>query len=223
MTVFRWLLVVPGAIVAGMLGSLAGGIAFTIFGSQSLTDAGSAFFGSFALAFVAGLIAPSRRSTTTFVFSCIIVFLALLTFVILVVTNGESFADRSALGKILIPVAQILGALYAIFFLPLIIMPDATIVVLFRIGWWLGGLVIILGILISLVGLLVGLLGQTWVGFTTGLGVLAVGVATWHYPLIHLHLRSKQISRYQNELSMHETIENLKTIDRPTTAVSGNK
>jgi glutamate 5-kinase len=56
MKVFRRLLVLSGALFGGMLGSMAGGIALRIFGSQSPMDAGSALFGSFALAFAAGVI-----------------------------------------------------------------------------------------------------------------------------------------------------------------------
>jgi len=127
MRVLRWLMVVPVAVLASMLGSLVGGIAFTIFGSQSLMDAGSAFVGSLVLVFVAGLIAPSRRTKTALVFLCIIVVLALLSFVLSVATNIEEFADRPALDKLLIPLAQILGGFCAIFLFLFTIMPGAAL------------------------------------------------------------------------------------------------
>jgi hypothetical protein len=176
-----------------MLGSLVGGVAFTIFGSQSLRNAGSALFGSFALVFVAGLIAPSKQSKTALIFSCVQIFLALLAFVLSVATNMEGFADRPVLEKILIPVAQIVGVLYAIFLLPPIVIPGATLAHLWIEINKLGITVGLFGIFISLVGLLVGLLGRTWVGLTTGLGVLAVGAATWLFPFVHLFLRFRRI------------------------------
>jgi hypothetical protein len=58
----------------------------------------------------------------------------------------------------------------------------------------LGGVVFLLGLLISLVGLLVGVLGGTWVGLAAGLGVLAVGGATWVFPFVHLSLRFRRFS-----------------------------
>jgi len=200
MKVFRWLMVVPGALLAMMPGSLAGGIALKIFGSQSLMDAGSAFFGSFALAFTAGLIAPSRRGKTTLVFASIIAFLALLAFILSVGSNVEGFADRRTLDKILIPVAQILGALYALFLLPPIVIPSTTLEQLWREIISLGITVVLFGILISLVGLLLGLLARTWVGLTTGLGVLALGAATWLFPFIHLFLRFRRFQANMGEL-----------------------
>ena len=193
-------MVVPGAFLDGMLGSLSGGIALRIFGSQSLIDAGSAFFGSFALAFAGGLIAPSRKSKTTLVFASVIVFLALLAFVLSVLSNLEGFADRRTLDKVLIPVAQILGALYALFLLPPMVIPRTTLEQLWREIIALGTTVVLLGILISLVGLLVGLLARTWVGLTTGLGVLAIGSATLLFPWIHLFLRFRRFEANMGDL-----------------------
>jgi hypothetical protein len=195
MKVFRWLMLVPGSIFAMMLGSLAGGIAFTIFRSQSLMDAGSAFFGSFALAFVAGFIAPSKRSKTTLVFACVITFLAVLAFILSVCSNIEGFADRPTLDKVLIPVAQIMGALYALFLLPPVVIPGTTLQELWKEINALGITVVLFGILIILAGLLVGLLARTWVGLTTGLGVFTIGFLTWLFPFIHLFLRLRPALR----------------------------
>ena len=200
MKVFRWLMVLPGSLLAAMLGSLAGGIVLRIFGSQSLMDAGSAFLGSFSFAFAAGLIAPRKRSKTTLAFAVVIAFLALLAFVLSICTNIEGFADRRTLDKILIPVAQILGALYALVLLPPVVIPGTTLEQLWREINVLGATVVLLGILISLVGLLVGLLARTWVGLTTGLGVLAIGSATWLFPWIHLLLRFRRFEANMGEL-----------------------
>lgn len=204
MKIFRWLIMVPGALCALMLGSIIGGIALSMFGSQSLTDAGSAFLGPFAFAFTVGLLAPSGRSKTTLVFACVFVFLALLNFILSVGTNIEGFADRCALDKILIPVSQILGALYAISLLPAIIISGTSLEPLWRSLITLGVVVLLLGILISTAGLLVGLFGPTWVGFTTGLGVLVIGAATWLFPFCHLFLRFRRAEVAIKESFRHE-------------------
>ena len=199
------MILVPVAVLSGMLGSFAGGIAISVLGSQSLTDAGSAFLGSFSLAFTAGLIAPSKRGKTTIVVAGVIILLAILSFVLSVGTNIEEFADRPTLDRILIPVAQILGALFAIFLLPPMVVPGATLEDLWREISVLGSIVVLLGILISLVGLLVGLLGTTWVGFTTGLGVIVVGAATWLFPLVHLFSRIRKVEKaFRDELQPPE-------------------
>lgn len=200
MKVFRWLMVVPGALFAMMLGSMAGGLVFTIFRSQPLVDAGSAFFGCFAHVFAAGLIAPSKRSMTTLVFAGLVAFLAIVSFVLSVGTNLVGFADQPALDKVLIPIFQILGALYATFLMPPIIIHGATLADLWREINVLGAMVILLGILISLVGLIVGLLGHTWVGLTIGLGVLGVGAATHIFPFIHLFLRLRRVQTELDQL-----------------------
>jgi len=185
-------MIIPGALVAGMLGSLAGGIVLAVFRNQSLIDSGSAFFGSFVLAFVAGLIAPTKRSKTTLAFASVIALLALLTFVLSVATDIQVFADRRTLDKVLIPVSQILGALYAAFLFPPIIIRGTTLERFWRELIALGTVVVMIGILISVVGVFVGFFGRTWVGLTTGLGVFAVGVVTWLFPYCHLLFRIRK-------------------------------
>jgi len=193
-------MVIPGAVIAGMVASLAGGIALSIFGNQSLTDAGSAFFGPFAGAFAGGLIAPTKRTKTTVVLASVIVFLALLSFVLSVATNLEGFADRRTLDKVLVPVSQILGALYAVFLLPPAVTRGATLEQLWKEVIALGTVVIFIGILISAVGVLVGFLGQTWVGLATGLGVFVLGAVTWLFPYCHLFFRARRTRRAIDEL-----------------------
>lgn len=193
MTILRWVLVVPGSLLAMMAGSLAGGMAFGIAGNQSLTDAGSAFFGTFLLVFSAGMIAPSSRVKTATVFLCINLVLALSAFVLSVVTSLEGFGDRSALDKVLIPVAQILGSLYALFLLAPVVVPGATLQDWHREIIALGTTVILAGVLISLAGLVVGLFGLTWAGLSTGAGVFVLGIATWLFPFFHLHSRARRV------------------------------
>jgi len=206
MKVFRWLMVVPGAVLGMMIGSLAGGLVFTIFGSQSLIDAGSAFFGCFAHVFAAGMIAPSSRFKTALVFSGLIAFLAIISFVLSVGTNIVGFANQPTLDKVLIPVAQILGALYAIFLLPTMVIPGTTLQQIHIQIISLGATVVFFGIPISFAGLLVGLFARTWVGLTTGLGVLAVGAATWLFPFMHLFFRLHRVEAKLEQLASTNVI-----------------
>lgn len=200
MRVFRWLMVIPGAVIALMVASLAGGIVLSIFGNQSFTDAGSAFFGPFAGAFAGGLIAPTKRTKTTVVLASVIVFLALLSFVLALATNLEGFADRSTLDKVLVPVSQILGALYAVFLLPPTVTRGTTLEQLWKEVITLGVTVVLIGVVISAAGVLVGFFGQTWVGVTTGLGVFVVGAVTWLFPYCHLFFRARRMRRAMDEL-----------------------
>ena len=205
MRVFRWLMVIPGALVVGMVASLAGGIVLSIFGNQSLTDAGSAFFGPFAAAFAGGLIAPTKRTKTTVVLASVIVFLALLSFVLSVATNLEGFADRPPLDKVLVPVSQILGVLYAVFLLPPTVTRGATLEQLWKEVIALGVTVVLLGVVISAAGVLVGLFAETWTGLTTGLGVFVLGAVTWSFPFFHLSFRARRIRRAMDELLTRDT------------------
>lgn len=210
MKVLRWLMVVPGAVLALMLGSLAGGVALSIFNNQNLTDAGSAFLGSFALVFATGLIAPSKRINTTFVFAGIIACLAALSFVVSVVFNLEPLSSRTTLAKVIIPVAQILGALYGSFLLQPMVVPNAKLEDLWREIRALGCIVFFFGILVSLVGLTVGLLGYSWVGLITGMGVITLGISTWIFPFIHLFVR---VARFEAKFERSFSEENNTTDD----------
>lgn len=52
MKTLRWLIMVPVAFVAMMLGSLLGGIALSVFGNQVAVDTGSAFLGLLSHSFL---------------------------------------------------------------------------------------------------------------------------------------------------------------------------
>ena len=210
MKVLRWLMVVPGAILAGMIGSISGGIALSVFRNQALADAGSAFLGCFSLAFVAGLIAPSKRVKTTIVFACIIACTAALSFVISVAFDFKAFSSYTTLAKVLVPVAQILGALYALFLLPPVVIPNAKLEDLWREIRILGNFVFFFGILVSLVGLVVGLLGYSWVGLITGLGVITLGISTFIFPFIHLYFR---VTKFEDKFERSFSEENNTTDD----------
>jgi len=185
-TILRWIVVVPLVLLAGMSGSLLGGIALSVFGNQVAIDAGSAFWGCFALVFAAGLIAPTKRDKTTLVFAGLIALLAIISLVLSVATSLEGVADRSPLQKILIPVCQILGGLYAAFLLP---PPGTSLDLRWQLINVLGMVVICFGIVISLGGFVVRVFAGSWAGVATGLGVIALGAATWLFPFAHVLLR----------------------------------
>jgi len=188
----RWLIMVPLAILAMMLGSLFGGIVLSVFGNQTAIDSSSAFFSCFALVFIAGFIAPAKRSNTTLLFAGLVTLLALVSLVVSVATSIEGFADQPTLHKILIPVSQILGALYAAFLLPPLVTPGILLEKLWKEINVLGITVIFLGIVISLGGLMARVFAGTWAGAATGLGVFVLGLLTWAFPFAHVFLRMRR-------------------------------
>jgi hypothetical protein len=184
----RWLLLLPGAMLSGMVGSLAGGIAATLFGQAAIDTAG-AFLGTFAFVFAAGFIAPSHRGKVSLGAASLVAVLALGTFVLGVSTTIEEFAELSSRAKVLTPIAQLLGALYAVFLLPPLVTPGTTLDRLWREIVALGTIVAMFGGVVALAGAVVGLLGRGWMGLTVGLGVLLLGAVTWLAPFLHLTLR----------------------------------
>ena len=200
MKILRWIVMAPLAFLAMMLGSLLGGIALSVFGNQVAVDAGSPFLGCFALVFVAGLIAPTKRDKTMLVFAGLIALLALISIVLSVATSFEGFADRPPLQKILIPVSQILGGLYAAFLLPPLVTPGTLLEQLWKEINALGMVVILFGIVISMGGLVVRVFAGSWAGTATGLGVIALGVATWLFPFAHILLRMRRLPAAKNNL-----------------------
>jgi len=57
-----------------------------------------------------------------------------------------------------------------------------------------------LGIVISLGGLVVRVFSGTWVGAVTGLGVIALGAATWLFHFAHVLLRMRRLPAAMNKL-----------------------
>jgi len=102
---------IPVATLSMMVGSLIGGIVLGIFGNQLAMDTASAFLGIFAFLFTAGLIAPTKRRGTTLIFLIIISVLGLIQITVSLVTGFELMNDITPLRQILIPLAQLLGAL----------------------------------------------------------------------------------------------------------------
>lgn len=114
MQILRWILLMPGALVAGMFGSLAGGASVASFG-QIAADIGSAFGGPFAFVFAAGLIAPSRRRAVVILSFAVVAVLALGTVALSTFTTIEEFSRLPWEQRFVAPVAQVGGALAAFF------------------------------------------------------------------------------------------------------------
>jgi hypothetical protein len=177
----RWILIVPVALVAGVAGSLFGGVVASPFG-QAAADTASAFAGPFAFVFAAGLVAPSARQRVGMVATALVAILALGTFVLSTFGNVEGFSRLAERARILTPVAQFLGALYALFIFPPFVIAGSTLERLWREILSLGVLVAMFGAALGIAGLLVGLTGHRWFVLEVGLGVLLLGAVTWLFP-----------------------------------------
>lgn len=188
MRLVRWILILPGAVLAGMIGSLGGGILAIPFG-QFAMDTSSAFFGTLAFVCAAGVIAPARRSKTALIAASFVSLLALFRFTLSIFTTVQPFAGLSTGEKILIPIAQLLGSLYAVFIVPPLVAKGSTLEDLWREIVALGTTVVMFGALVIVLGLVFGLLGRGWIGFRIGFGVLGLGALTWCFPFVHVRLR----------------------------------
>jgi len=200
MRLLRWVLLLPGAVICGMLGSLAGGITASVFG-QSAVDTTGAFVGTFAFVFATGMIAPARGREVSVGAAALATAVAFVTFALSMFTTVEAFSQLSVRGKVLTPVAQLLGALYALFLLPPLVTARSTLERLWREIVALGTVVATFGAIVVLVGTVIGLLGRGWIGLTVGLGVVLLGSVTWLFPFLHLTLRvSKAQSTIERQI-----------------------
>lgn len=195
MSFLRWLLLLPVAIVALMVGSLVGGIGASLFGllGQTVADTGSAFAGPFSFVFMCCLLAPSRRRTVGLFAVSIIAILALGTVALSNFTTIEEFARLSTSERVLTPIAQVLGALYALFIGLPFLYAGTLLEDLWREIRTLGLLVFLIGVVLAAVGVSFALAGSGWLGFEAGIGVILLGVLTWIFPLIHLSVRLNSI------------------------------
>lgn len=187
----RWVLLLPLAVLAGIAGSLAGGAVAALFG-QAASDTASAFFGPFAFVFAVGLVAPSHRQRVGMVATGLIALLGFGTFALSTFTSVEEFAQLSERARVLTPVAQFLGALYALFIFPPFVTAGSTLETLWRELLALGVLVTMVGAAIGATGIVVGLMGRGWFALAVGLGVLGVGAVTWLFPFVHPFLRMRR-------------------------------
>lgn len=191
MRVLRWLLLFPGAILAGIVGSLAGGIVASAFG-QGAADTSSAFVGTFVFVFAACLISPSHRQRIGTVGASLVALLAVGTVMLSTFTAIEEFARLSPRERVVTPVAQILGALYALFIGLPVLTPGTTLERLWREVVALGSLVAMLGLLLAVVGAGAGVAGLGWLGFRVGLSVVLLGGITWVFPFVQATSRARK-------------------------------
>lgn len=198
MRVLRWLLLAPGAILAGIVGSLAGGIAASVFG-QAAADTGSAFVGTFAFVFAACLISPSRRQRIGLVSASLVALLALGTVILSTITTVEEFSRLSPRERVVTPVAQILGAIYALFIGLPVLTPGTTLEGLWREVVSLGSVVAMLGVLLAIVGAGAGVAGLGWLGLKVGLSVVLLGGITWVFPFMQMSFRARRARAVMEE------------------------
>jgi hypothetical protein len=201
MYILRWLALLPCAIAALMIGSFAGGMIASLFGifGQAVADTGSAFAGPLAFVFMCCLLAPTHRRTVGVAAASLIGILALGTVLFSNFTTVEEFARLSTRERVVTPVAQVLGALYALF----IGLPFLNAGVLLEDLWreirTLGLIIIIFGTFMAVIGLGFGVVGYEWLGFNVALGVMLLGVMTWLFPIFHVTIRMKSLeSRLRN-------------------------
>ncbi len=178
----------------GMVGSLLGGVITVVFG-QGTMDTASAFLGTFASVGSAGVIAPSRRREVMVVAASLAALLAVVVVALSFLTQIQEFAMLSTGERVLQPIAQLLGALYAF----MIIAPMLATGTILE-DWWrgiitLGVLVGTFGVATAFVGLVVGLLGHGWLGVWVGGSVLLLGALTYLFPYAHLFLRMRNFQR----------------------------
>jgi uncharacterized protein YacL len=124
----------------------------------------------------------------------IITLLAILSF-ILAILGVEVFAERTMPGRLSIPVLQILGALYAMFLVPLFTIRGTTLEQLWREIVALGTTVMVFGGILSIVGLIIGITVRIWTTFFIGFIVLGMGIVTELFPYIHLFLRFQKTKK----------------------------
>jgi hypothetical protein len=193
---FRWLIFLPAAVLIATAVNLLLGLLLIVIGFQNQTflDGVSAFVFSFLFVFSAGILAPAKHTKVATIFSVIITLLAILSF-ILAILGVEVFAERTMPGRLSIPVLQILGALYAMFLVPLFTIRGTTLEQLWREIVALGTTVMVFGGILSIVGLIIGITVRIWTTFFIGFIVLGMGIVTELFPYIHLFLRFQKTKK----------------------------
>jgi hypothetical protein len=194
MRLVRWILIVPAALMAGVAGSLAGGVVASPFG-QAAADTASAFVGPFAFVFAAGLVAPSQRQRVGMAATALVTLLALGTFALSTFSSVEEFSQLSERARMLTPVAQFLGAVYALFIFPPFVVAGGTLDRLWREILSLGILVAMFGAALAIVGLGVRFSGHGQFVLEVGLGVLLLGAVTWLFPFLQAAVRMTKLQR----------------------------
>ena len=112
----RWILLAPGTLLLAVIGSVAGGLAGVPFG-EGAANTGSAFGGAFFFVLGACLVAPSRRRAVGVGAALLVTIAAGATAVFSSLPQAESLVRQTSRDAVVSPVALILGALYALYFL----------------------------------------------------------------------------------------------------------
>jgi hypothetical protein len=141
-----------------------------------------------AAVLAAGLIAPAQRTVVTIVLASIVSLLAVTAFVLSEFTSLEPYSKMTDSLKVLIPVAQILGGIYAIFWLQQLL--ASKLDYLLRKMRQLVLCVASLGLLITFVGLVIGIVSRHWVGFGIGLGIVSLALVTWLWQKLNVFFSS---------------------------------
>jgi hypothetical protein len=183
MKIFRWVLFLPGAVVASLIGAFMGYYAGAVF-ADTAAQTSAAFFGALAFAMAAGLIAPTHRTVVTIVIASFVSLIALMAFALSEFTELEPYAKMPETLKVVIPLAQILGGIYAIFWLQQLLASklDYLLLKMRQLVWS----VVLLGILVTIIGLVVVIAYQRWIGFYAGLGIIGLAFITWLFQRINL-------------------------------------
>ncbi|MDX6529826.1 MAG: hypothetical protein QOH41_2116 [Blastocatellia bacterium] len=183
MKVLRWVLFLPGATLASVIGAFLGYLAGNLFGDTAM-QASAAFFGTLGFVSVAGIIAPTHRSVVTITITSIVTLVAGAGFALSEFTTLEPYASMSASLKVLIPVAQILGGIYSVFGVQALF--AVKLEYLLRKMHQLAVAVTAFGLNLAIVGLIVGLVYHSWFGLGVALGVIILGYLTRLQSRIHL-------------------------------------
>lgn len=113
MRVFRWLLVLPVAVVCGVIGSLSGGVALGMLG-QAAADTGSAFVGNFVFVLSTAVMAPRFGRRVGALTSVLVAILATLTVYLSRYSTVAEFTTLAPHQKTAVPLAQLLAAAAAL-------------------------------------------------------------------------------------------------------------
>jgi len=184
MKLLRWILFLPGATAASLLGAFLGySAAAALFGDTPMQTS-AAFLGTVAFIAVAGIIVPTHRNIVTITIAAIVTLVAIAAFLLSVFTTRQPYATMSPALKVLIPVTQILACIYAVFGVQRLFTKQLE--PLIRKINQLGVAIVSFGLLVTIIGLIAGVSSNLWFGFAVGLCIIALGVVTWLVPRIRI-------------------------------------
>lgn len=200
MKIFKWILFLPAAFCIQAIVSLLLGMLFIGIGlkNQVFLDGMSAFVGTLLFVFFAGYLAPSKKLKVTEIIFWVTIVFAVLSLV-LGFFGVYTFVKMTTPNTI-VPVMQIIGALYAIALVPSFFTKGATLDKLWAEIAGLGGAITFIGGAISILGLILGLIIKNWSTLSIGTIVLGMGIITWLYPYIHLYLGARRVKRIIKEM-----------------------